>query len=352
MLQVYRKRDDLPMLSVPLVVVLFAAITGCTLAAAAVMRDGWQSEHAIPGFIAALPLFCLAVSAYVMLIALWRRAASMTVSLFSGIAVSISAGWFLSVVLCLSVFVCAYVYASAFLLRKSRYRRIVCLTTAASLCLLTAGLLLAGYVWRGISVAELPMQIYNSIADMLYESRLLSMTETAALSAARSITVTLPALWLLTAEAISWICEWICRRIFRLMNCGKYFLPEVDRGITTPRYFGAVFLLLSLFLLTTSYTQNPLIYKVLTNCVLVLSPPAIYVGFREVFLRILDRLTDTFFVTKGEHTHSYILIIMLLSPFMIALFLHSSTMFFLIAVYGAWRVLKNKKRKSPPEKTE
>ena len=64
MLRVYRKRDDLPMLTLPLVVLLFVVITGCTMAAASVMRDGWLANHAIPGFLAALPLFCLAIAAY------------------------------------------------------------------------------------------------------------------------------------------------------------------------------------------------------------------------------------------------------------------------------------------------
>lgn len=349
MLRVYRKRDDLPMLTLPLVVLLFVVITGCTMAAASVMRDGWLANHAIPGFLAALPLFCLAIAAYGILIVLWRQAASMAVSVTSVLAAGFAAGWFLATVLCLSVFACAYVYASAFLLRQSRYRRIVHLTTAVAVCLFAAGLLFAGFVWHGVPITELPMQIYTGIAEIFADSAYLSMTTESALSAARSVTIALPALWLVIAEANAWLCDWICRRLFRLMDCERYFLPAEDEGITTPRYFGVLVLLLSFLLLTTSYRQNPRIYAVLTNCVLTIFPAATYVGLHEAALRIRDRLTEAYLIGRGHRTRTVVVIALLLL-WSTALF-GGSTLCFLFAIYGAWQVLKHKKA-SPSEKTQ
>lgn len=345
MLPVYRKRDDLPMLTRPLVVLLFVVITGCTAAAASVMRDGWLAGHVIPGFYAALPLFCLAIAAYGMLIVLWRQAASMAVSAVSVIAAGVAAGWFFAVVLCLSVFACGYVYASAFLLRQSRYRRIIHLTAAAAVCLFVAGLLFAGYVWHGVPIGEMPTKVCDAIAKILSESTYLSVTTESARSAARSIIVALPALWLVTAEASAWICDWICHRIFHLMACERYFLPAEDEGITTPRYFGAMVLVLSVLLITTSYRRNPLIYAGLTNCVLTLFPAVTYVGLREAALRIRDRLTDAYLVGRGHRTRTVVIIALLL-VWGTAVF-GGDTLCFLFAIYGAWQVLKNKKTHQP-----
>ena len=156
------------------------------------------------------------------------------------------------------------------------------------------------------------MQIYTGIAEIFADSAYLSMTTESALSAARSVTIALPALWLVIAEANAWLCDWICRRLFHLMDCERYFLPAEDEGITTPRYFGVLVLLLSFLLLTTSYRQNPRIYAVLTNCVLTIFPAATYVGLHEAALRIRDRLTEAYLIGRGHRTRTVVVIALLL----------------------------------------
>lgn len=335
MLQVFRKRDDLPTLTVPLVVLIFAVIVGATAAAAAILRDG---AHTVPAFFAALPLYCLAVTAYATLIVLWRRAASMAVSALSLCAVLPVAGILSAVVLCLSVYVCAYVYASSILLRESRFRRILHLTASVSLCLLVAGILFAGYVWHSVPVAELPARVLESIRRLLAES---SFFAAYAEETARSLLLALPALWLVIAEGVAYLCDWLCHRLFRLMECERYFLPEADEGITTPRYFGAIVMVLSFLLLATSYRRNPLIYTALTNCVLVLFPPSVYVGLREAALRIRDRLADAYIIGKGHRARTITIITLLLAWSMAVL--GTATVCFVFAIYGAWHVVKQKK---------
>ena len=306
MLQVYRKRDDLPMLTMPLVLLIVFTAAGCTAAAAAVMRDGLHdglNAYGIPGFFAALPLLCLSVAAYGILIILWRRAVSMVVTVLSAIAVYAISGLLVSMAICLSVYVCAYVYASSFLLCASRYRRI------------------------------------DSLAGLFENSAFFAMTAENAAAAARSVTISLPALWLMTAEAAAWICEWICHRFFHLMECERYFLPEADEGITTPRYFGAIVMILSFLLLATSYRKNPLLYAALSNCVFALFPPAVYVGLHEAALRIRDRLADAYIIGRGHRTRTVVIIILLLVWSMAVL--GGGTVCFVFAVYGAWRVVRN-----------
>lgn len=349
MLWVYRKRDDLPLLTIPTVVLLFAMITGCTTVAASVMREEWLTGHAISGFFAVLPLVCISIAAYGILIVLWRQAASMAVTVLSMITAGYKAGWFLAAVLCLSVFACAYVFASAFLLRLSRYRRIVQLSAAAAVCLLAASLLFAGFVWQGVPVTAFPTRVFDCIEKILFENTYLPMTTASARSAARSITIALPALWLVTAEAGAWICDWICRHTFSLMNCARYFLPAEDKGITIPRYFGVLVLILSFLLLTTSHRKNPLIYTTLTNCVIAMFPSVTYVGMHEAVLRIRENMADAYLADKGQRARTIILTVSLL-VWSIAV-IGGGTLCFLFAIYGAWQVLK-KKKTHPPEKSE
>lgn len=342
MLQVYRKRDDLPMLTMPLVLLIVFTAAGCTAAAAAVMRDGLHdglNAYGIPGFFAALPLLCLSVAAYGILIILWRRAVSMVVTVLSAIAVYAISGLLVSTAICLSVYVCAYVYASSFLLCASRYRRIVSLTASAAICLFVAGLLFTGFVWKGVPITDLPRRIADSLAGLFENSAFFAMTAENAAAAARSVTISLPALWLMTAEAAAWICEWICHRLFHLMECERYFLPEADEGITTPRYFGAIVMILSFLLLATSYRKNPLLYAALSNCVFALFPPAVYVGLHEAALRIRDRLADAYIIGRGHRTRTVVIIILLLVWSMAVL--GGGTVCFVFAVYGAWRVVRN-----------
>lgn len=337
MLRVFRKRDDLPTLTLPLVVLIFAVIVGATTAAAAILRDS-AGVHTIPAFLAALPLFALAVTAYATLIVLWRRAASMAVSVLSLCAVLPVAGLLTAVVLCLSVYVCAYVYASSVLLRESRFRRVLHLTTAVALCLLAAGILFAGYVWHSVPVARLPAQILDALEQLLARS---SFFAAYAAETARSLLLALPALWLMIAEGVACLGDWLCRLLFRLMECERYFLPEADEGITTPRYFGALVMVLSFLLLATSYRRNPLIYTVLTNCLLVLCPPSVYVGLREATMRIRDRLADAYIIGKGHRARTVTLIMLLLVWSMAVL--GTATVCFVFAIYGAWHVIKQKK---------
>lgn len=337
MLQVYRKRDDLPMLTLPLVVLLFAVIIGCTAAGASVM-GGSGALYRVPAFFAALPLFSLAVAAYGILIILWRRAASMVVTAVSLAVVWRLSGIIVAVTLCLAVYVCAYVYASSFLLRESRFRRILHLTTAAALCLLAAGILFAGYGWQGVPLTELPARMLDAATELFGKSTLF---RDSAGYAARSFVVALPALWLMTAQAAACLSDFVCHKLFRLMECERYFVPQADEGITTPRYFGAMVMILSFLVLATSYRKNPLIYTTLINCVLVLFPPSVYVGLHEAAMRIRDRLADAYIIGKGHRARTITLITLLLIWGMAVL--GTTTVIFAFALYGAWQVVKQKK---------
>lgn len=338
-LYAYRKRDDLPMLTLPLALLLFAAVCGCTVAAAAVMREGVVSGSRIPGFLAGIPLCCLAVSGYGTLILLWRRAASMTVTVASVVLLFSFAGWSMALTLCLSIYVSAYTYASAFLMRKSRFLRTFQLTAAAAVCLVAAGVLYVGTAWRNVSFSALPGELTAAMTAQIQKSTLFSGTTEEAAALARSLWIALPAMWLITAECAAGLCEWLCCRLFRIMECERYFLPEADEGITTPRRFGVTALVLYFLLLATSYDKNPLLYAVLQNCVLTLYPPTVYVGAREAAFRLRDRLTDAYLIGRGRRGQNLILTVTLL--LWGSALLGLGTVCFLLALYGAWRVVRN-----------
>jgi len=142
----------------------------------------------------------------------------------------------------------------------------------------------------------------------------------------------IPALLGWVSMGIAAFCDGCIRLLFRVLDCGAYFTPEEDRGITMPRSFAVLYGIFLFLVMSTSSVSNPHLYRILANCHFVFALPCAYVGLSAGVSRIRDRWAEASFYHHAP-SHSPVPAV-LVSVFMI-LFFGFPTAFTLTATAGA-----------------
>ena len=338
-----KRRDDLPEMRWPLVIVTMAAacLTGGTAL--------WFRDRAA---VLTVPFLVLAVTAYALLILLWRRLAALTVSLGIGAVVLLTGGGWLPAVCCgLCLLAVAYVYAALFLAKESRFVRVASTASAIGICMLLVAI--AWISWRFEMVGEaivyfcdLYRETANTGLQTVYEMTdrpavvLLPETVNAMLY---QVVTAVPALAGMVCILLAGVTDWTIRFLFWLLDCGEYFAAEADGGITVPRSFGVLYGVLLLLVMGTSASSSPHLYSILSNCHWIFALPCAWVGLSVSYRKLRHSLAEASFYGYARRRSPLPAIVILV---FFVLLLGLSAAFTVLAVLGALFIIT---RRSEPK---
>lgn len=338
-----KRRDDLPEMRWPLVV-LTMAVT-CLAGGGALAL--WEAAPVLT-----IPFLVLAVVSYTLLILLWRRLAALAVSAGVGAFVILSGGgWFPAVCCALSLLAVAYVYATLFIARESRFVRIASTASAIGVCLLLTAI--AWISWRFGTVGEAVRyfcEVYRDAAgaglQSLYasgdpEAAVILLPETISAMLGQ-VVVTVPALAGMACILLAGVCDGLIRFLFWLLDCSEYFAADGDDGITIPRSFGVMYGTLLFLVMSTNAAGAPHLYSILSNCHWIFALPCAWVGLCVGYRKLRMRLAEASLYGSAR-THSPLPTILLM--LFIILLLGLSAAFTLLAVLGAVCIIGRKPAK-------
>ena len=333
------RRDDLPEMRWPLVL-----LTACTVCLAGglgcTFRDG--------AMVLTVPFVVLAVVAYAALILLWRRLAALAVTPGIAAVVLLCGGnWLTAVCAAVCMLAVAYVYASLFLAKESRFVRIASTASAVGIC---ATLLAVAWVsWRFASLGDAIRYVcdlarssvsdgFAALADASGGVQYVILPETVD-SLLYQTVAALPAITGMACILFAGLCDAGIRFLFWLLDCDGYFTPETDEGITIPKSFSILYGLFLLLVISTDAASNPPLYHVLSNCHWIFALPCAWVGVTIGFRKLRYALDTTSFYSRPK-THSPLPSLFIFLFFF--LFLGVSTAFTLMAILGAVFILTRK----------
>ena len=330
------RRDDLPEMRWPLVLLTaFAACLagglGCTF------RDG--------AMVLTVPFVVLAVAAYASLILLWRRLAALAVT--PGIAAGVllcGGNWFTAVCAAVCMLAVAYVYASLFLAKESRFVRIASTASAVGVC---AVLIVTALVsWRFDSIGDAIVygcglcrdavsEGFAALADASGGVQYVILPEDIDSMMYQAVAA-LPAIACMACILFAWLCDAGIRFLFWLLDCDEYFTPETDEGITIPRSCSVLYGVLLFLVISTDADSNPPLYSMLSNCHWIFALPCAWVGVTVGFRKLRHALDTVSFYTRPK-SHSPLPALFIFLFFF--LFLGLSAALTLMAVLGAVFIL-------------
>ena len=335
------RRDELPEMRWPLVVLTMAAACGCGGLAL------WLWETAP---VLTVPFLVLSVTAYTMLILLWRRMTALAVSAGIGAACLLAgAGWFGALGCAVCLLAVSYVCASMFLAREARFIRIASVASAAGICIL-----LASAAWissRFDTLGEAIVYFCDAARDRadaglqaLYaaggiESGLVILPETIN-AVFYQVVVAVPALAGMGCILFAWICDGVVRLLFTLFGCASFFAAEGDGGITVPRSFGVLYGVLLFLVMGTSASGSPYLYSILSNCHWIFALPCAWVGLSAGYRKLRHTLAEISFYGTVK-THSPVPALVMMACFV--LLLGVSAAFTVLAVFGAVLIVRRRK---------
>jgi len=330
------RREDLPEMRWPLVMTAVLAV--CFFGGTAAVLRGRAA-------LLILPFLALAVSACTLLILLWRRAASMAVFPLTVLAALGFGGRPLMSLVCAAcILAVSYVYAVLFLARATRFVRITAMAFGLGVCSLLSGLAWLSLRYGTVTDAILHYRdpFRAAAAESVQALQRFSVSGGTGGGAVLlpeamdpllyQLVLAIPALLGWVSMGIAAFCDGCIRLLFRVLDCGAYFTPEEDRGITMPRSFAVLYGIFLFLVMSTSSVSNPHLYRILANCHFVFALPCAYVGLSAGVSRIRDRWAEASFYHHAP-SHSPVPAV-LVSVFMI-LFFGFPTAFTLTATAGA-----------------
>lgn len=333
------RRDDLPEMRWPLV--LLTAFTACVAGGlGCTFRDG--------AMVLTVPFVVLAVVAYASLILLWRRLAALAVT--PGIAAGVllcGGNWLTAVCAAVCMLAVAYVYASLFLAKESRFVRIASTASAVGIC---AVLLAVAWVsWRFASLGDAIRYVcdlarstvsdgFAALADASGGVQYVLLPEVFDSMLYQAVAA-LPAIAGMACILFAGLCDAGIRFLFWLLDCDEYFTPETDEGITIPRSFSVLYCLLLFLVISTDAASNPPLYYMLSNCHWIFALPCAWVGVTVGFRKLRHALDTASFYSRPK-THSPLPALFIFLFFF--LFLGVSMAFTLMAILGAMFILIRK----------
>ncbi|MGN1346344.1 MAG: hypothetical protein ACI4V1_06135 [Eubacteriales bacterium] len=279
---VMRKRDDLPVMTLPLAVlmmvlnVFFSGVAGRLASAEAV------------GAAASLPFLALSACLYALLMLLWRNPAAFLVTplafvlmLFTGSSL------FAAVCITLSLLFTSCVFAESLISRESRFRRIGALACAAAICLLLTAVAFAG--WHAASPAEFAALCMDVLSEKLGRLYDLPASEWYVRQTARSFLVMTPAYTAALAIALAWFTELLAKSMFRLFGCTDLFI-RITHRITLPLPYALLYAAAFLLTMMTHPEEHPFLYAMLDSVVVAMLLPCAAVGASVVLRKIRVRM--------------------------------------------------------------
>ena len=282
MFSVMRRRDDLPEMTIPLVVLMTAGTL--VLASAA----GRLASEDLPGAAAALPLVAVATCLYALIILLWRKAASLCATPLTFAAMILSgSSLFAAVTITLSTLLMSYVFAVSLISREPKFKRIGSLTAAAAVCLALTAVAFAGF--RAESYEAFVALCMDGLSALLGNAYGMPATESYVREAARGILVLAPALTVVLATAFAWFTELLAKSMFRLLACTDLFIGITHR-ITLPVPFAVIYASAFLLTMMTVPEQAPLLYTLLNRVMIAMMLPCTAVGISITLRKIRARM--------------------------------------------------------------
>lgn len=309
---VFRNRDDLPEMTLPLAVLTLLTIP--VSAAFGAKAAGYGSY----GTVLSVGLLTLSTTAYAALILLWRRLAAIAATPLSVFALLWSgASRFTTAALSLGILFLAYTLAVSALSKETRYRRTATLSCAVVLCILLAGTAQIGLrfasfgdfmrffrEWVGERAALLLETRASSLSTRALETFSTAVSEQETAAATASLAALVP-VCLGTAGALyAWATEGLLRILLTQFQVVEKFFPRTHR-ITLPKLHAALCIGSAALALSTSAEANPLLYAVLRNLFLAMAPPCLYLGCVKLRRYIMIRL----YFLRGKRAASIFLLL-------------------------------------------
>ncbi len=282
MISVMRKRDDLPEMTIPLVLLMTA---GTLLLASAAGR---LASEDLPGVAASLPFVAVATCLYALIILLWRRAASLCATPLTFAAMMLSgSSLFAAVTITLSVLLMSYVFAVSLISREPKFKRLGSLTAAAALCLVLITVAFAGF--HAESYEAFVGLCMDKLSDLIGTAYGMPASESYVREAARGILVLTPAFTVVLATAFAWFTELLTKSMFRLLACTDLFIGITHR-ITLPLPFAVIYASAFLLTMMTAPEQAPLLYTLLNSVMIAMMLPCAAVGTSMILRKIRARM--------------------------------------------------------------
>lgn len=267
---ILRRRNDLPEMRIPLVILLsaasllFTAMAGKAFSAGVIMT------------IAFLPFLTLSVCAYSLIILLWRRTAALLLTPLSfGILYLTGSTEFVAVAISFSVLLISYVHAVSLISRERKFRRLLSLTLTVALCLWLTAVAYAGLSYGTVDefIKICAARISEVISDILN----LHPDDMGVKQLTAKITAQLPAYSVMLSTALAWLADEAVRRTFKLMDCTYYFI-RITHRITLPASYALIYTAALVLSSLTSYSLNPLLHVLLRSVTLSMMLPCTAVG--------------------------------------------------------------------------
>lgn len=279
---VIRRRDDLPSMTMPLVILMTAAVMLFTCIA------GRLATSDLVGTVAAMPFLALSVCMYALIILLWRRAAAFLVTPLSfGAMLYFDSSLFAAATISLSLLFTSYVFAVALIARQPKFQRLGSLSAAAAACLI-----LTVIAWAGLRVTSYDAFIafcMDGLSSLLAGAYGMAPTESYVREAARNILVLAPACLAVLSLALAWFTEVLAKSMFRLLSCTDLFIGITHR-ITLPLPYAVIYVTVFLLTMMTVPEQSPLIYTLLNSLMLSMMLPCAAVGLTVILRKIRVRM--------------------------------------------------------------
>lgn len=320
-------RDDLPQMRLPLVVL--TTVVSCLLAGLACSFRG-------AALLLSFPFLILSVVAYSALILLWRHVASL--ALTGGIALAVllfDGHWLMALAASACILAVSYVYASLFLRMENRFCRVATTAFAVGICGLLVVMLYVGWHYDTMQAAVDALcalvRSYISTEGTVYTAATLD-------SLLHQMVTTVPALYGMLAISFAGLCDGAMQLLFTVLDCGEYFTPEADDGITSPRSLAVLYGILLFLVVATDSSATPQTYAVLSNCHWVFALPCFWVGLTGLWKKL-----QLVFAEHALYKHTPSPFVMLVCFAVAYGLLGLSMAFTLTAIVGAVTILRKEK---------
>lgn len=290
---VMHKRDDLPQMRAPLVILLLILISAFAAAASKLAGADYASPvYSALGVVSSMAFCPVAVCFYSLIILLWRKVASLLATpIMFAVTLAASDSLFWATAITLSVLFISYMFAVSMISRESRFRRTATLALSYAVCIITAciaavGLYLGTYDSFTDAFMEKMPELLEKICSKLGYT---TLHEVYYKQFARSIIVKVPAIIGVISVVMAFATDYLTSLAFRILGCENVFI-EITKKITMPLSYAVIYTAVFFMTVFTSYKYNPLIYEMLSGVMLVMMLPCAAIGFSGFARKMEERL--------------------------------------------------------------
>lgn len=279
---VIRRRDDLPSMTLPLAMLMTAAVIlfGSI--------GGRLASSDFVGTAASMPFLALAACMYALIILLWRRALSFVVTpLAFGVMLWSGTSLFAAVTISLSLLFTSYVFAVSLIARQPKFQRLGSLSLSIAICMILTTIAWAGF--HAPSFDAFTGLCMDSLSDVLARAYTMAPSDSYIRAAARNVLVLAPALLSVVSVALAWFTEILAKSMFRLLGCTDLFIGITHR-ITLPLPYAVIYASVFALTLMTSPEQSPMTYTLLNSLMIAMMLPCSSVGMSVILRKIRARM--------------------------------------------------------------